>query len=305
MQQQEQEGKQAAVAGGGGGGGGGSDPHEMARRRWRMLARALHRRREQDKLDMISVRRISSFGLLTLKPDADDTWFEYSAHVNGQLFTVLVRHVVQEITPTDLMGFNNTGNVCVWPSEEVLAYYVLCNRDFFQGKMVLELGGGMTCLAGLLIAKFTHASFVRLTDGNTASVENVARIVKRNDLHDSPRVDCCTLQWGNKPLASQPLFDVVLAADCLFFDDARKDLVATMRAAIKADGEALVTAPRRGSTLNKFIVEAEQSGFVCTILHYYNHQVWQRHLQLSSDSPDYDEDIHYPLLIHLIKKQPD
>ncbi|RZF46033.1 hypothetical protein LSTR_LSTR004746 [Laodelphax striatellus] len=301
MQQQEQQQS----------GGSSSSSHAMARRRWRMLARALHRSRQQENVDMISVRRISSFGLLTLKPltrrpgdDNDDAWFEYSADVNGQQFMVFVRHLVQEITPVDLMGFNNTGNVCVWPSEEVLAYYVLCNREFFHGKMVLELGGGMTCLAGLLIAKFTHASFVRLTDGNTASVENVARIVKRNDLQDSPRVDCCTLEWGQKT-QSQPLFDVILAADCLFFDDARKDLVATMSAAIKHDGEALVTAPRRGTTLQKFIVEAEKCGFVCTTLHYYNHQVWQRHLQLSSDTPDYDEDIHYPLLIHLIKKQPD
>ncbi|XP_075233820.1 calmodulin-lysine N-methyltransferase [Lycorma delicatula] len=242
---------------------------------------------------MVSVRRITGFGLLSLLPlDSVETsedgdvsgypWFEYKADINQESFTIMVRHLVKDITPVELMGFNNTGNICVWPSEEVLAYYVLCNRKFFDDKTVLELGGGMTCLAGLLVAKFTSASFIHLTDGNISSVENVCAIVKQNRLENSSRVSCSVLQWGDKEWRNTPCkYDVIMAADCLFFDDGRKDLVNTMWQLLKQDGTALVTAPRRGSTLDEFINEANKMGFLCDPLQYYNEQVWQRHLKLN------------------------
>lgn len=52
----------------------------------------------------------------------------------------------------DMLGFNNTGNVCVWPSEEVLAHWLLTNGDFHQSHRVCEIGGGMASLAGLAVA---------------------------------------------------------------------------------------------------------------------------------------------------------
>lgn len=278
--------------------------HEMARRRWKMLARALHRNREADGSadDIISVRRVSSFGLINLLPlksGDDEIWFDYSIRVDQEMFSLKIRHLVQNITPVDLMGFNNTGNICVWPSEEVLAYHAMCNIDAFSEKSVLELGGGMTCLAGLLIAKYTKASVIRLTDGNVSSVDNVQSIICKNGFADSSNVSCSLLQWGKGKY--QPIYDIVLAADCLFFDESRTNLVSTMWASLKNNGQALVTAPKRGNTLDKFKNEAEKAGFQCTLLEYYNQQIWDRHLKLKSDTPNYDQDIHYPLLLHLMK----
>lgn len=283
--------------------------NEMARKRWQLLARALHKNKQElDKLseDVISVRRITSFGLLNLRQlenisdDPDTLWFEYSVRIHQEKYTLNIRHLIKVVTPTDLMGFNNTGNVCVWPSEEVLAYYALCNKEAFDRKSVLELGGGMTCLAGLLIAKYTQASKVCLTDGNKLSVDNVQRIVNHNDFRDPTRVTCDVLQWGN-PGKRNNRFQVVLAADCLFFDDGRSDLVSTMWAFLEDNGQALVTAPKRGNTLEKFKVEAERTGFVCTIVEHYNKQIWDRHLQLRSENNNYDENIHYPLLLQMLK----
>lgn len=283
--------------------------NEMARKRWKLLARALqHNKEELDKLseDIISVRRISSFGLFNLhqlenvSKDPRAHWFEYSVAIHQEVYSVKIRHLTKTITPVELMGFNNTGNVCVWPSEEVLAYYALCNKEVFNGKTVLELGGGMTCLAGLLIAKYTKASQICLTDGNISSVDNVRHVIDENGFKNSSRVSCDVLQWGDSD-KTRNTFDIVLAADCLFFDDGRSDLVLTMWASLAESGQALVTAPKRGTTLDKFKSEAEQIGFICTILELYNEQIWDRHLQLKSNNLNYDEDIHYPILLHLLK----
>lgn len=292
--------------------GGCQNHNEMARKRWQLLARALQRNKQElDKLseDVISVRRITSFGLLNLRQlenisdDPDAPWFEYTITIHQEMFLLKIRHLIKVVTPTDLMGFNNTGNVCVWPSEEVLAYYALCNKEAFDGKTVLELGGGMTCLAGLLIAKYTRASKVCLTDGNISSVDNVRSIVNQNGLNDSSKISCAVLQWGNLG-KNKNQYNIVLAADCLFFDDGRSDLVTTMWVSLEENGQALVTAPKRGNTLDKFKVEAERVGFICTILEYYNKQIWERHLQLKSNNDNYDENIHYPILLHMLKPKP-
>ena len=80
--------------------------------------------------------------------------------------SVDVRYLTPKLSLTQLVGFNNTGNVCVWPSEECLAVYCLQNRQIFRDKSVLELGGGMTSLAGLLVASAADPRLVHLTDGN-------------------------------------------------------------------------------------------------------------------------------------------
>lgn len=265
--------------------------NEAARRRWGLLARALTNSRSPNhQQDIISVRRISNFGLVSISPIFSN-WYLYSVDE----YSVKIRHLSNALTPEDLMGFNNTGNICVWPSEEVLAYYVLSNLSYFSGKSVLELGGGMSCLAGLFIAKYTEATKIYLTDGNKTSVKNVEVILEENKIDNA---SCGVLEWGEVP---DEKFDLLLAADCLFFDDARKELVKTMWSSLKAGGCGLVTAPRRASTLDKFLEEVQNIGFKYYMRECYNQQVWERHLQLKNDCPYYDSDIHYPVFIHLTK----
>lgn len=65
-----------------------------------------------------------------------------------------VRKQISLTPQQDLVGFNNTGNVCVWPAEEVLAFWLLTHGRALAApaQRVLELGAGMAALAGFAAA---------------------------------------------------------------------------------------------------------------------------------------------------------
>lgn len=264
---------------------------DQARRRWNILARAI---RNHCRSPSPSV---SSLGLVGVEASYSPEWFVYTCAG----VSLKIRHVAQSLTPEDLMGFNSTGNVCVWPSEEVLAYLSLVNLNLFDGKSILELGGGMSCLAGLFIAKYSSPSLVHLTDGNKSSVENVRKIIEENGLGFNSGVSVETLRWADiRPGISQT-YDFILAADCLFFDEARRDLVLALWNSLKNNGTALVTAPRRGMTLEHFVSLCRSTGFFINVSDRYSDHVWTKHLDLLHSSQTYNPDSNYPILIQLHK----
>ncbi|XP_012531991.1 calmodulin-lysine N-methyltransferase [Monomorium pharaonis] len=314
--------------------------------RWRILARALAGSPEpisgsSESDEEVSVRRFTSFGLLkcallvnTLADGGPPGgWCEYSVRLDGRPYNVQIRRVSKCFTANELIGFNNTGNVCVWPSEECLAYYLLRNRGLCRNRNVLELGGGMSCLAGVLAAKYCNPSSVTLTDGNVTSVDNVRRIVARNDMQHL--AGCGVVQWARAARVLRQrrttavngnhrrvktrtagdedededarlpsgLYDVILSADCLFFDDARLDLVETIYGWLADDGVALVMAPRRGTTFQKFAEASIRRGFIARQTERYDDTVWSRHLELLANSPEYCPDLHYPVLLELTKQK--
>ncbi|XP_033327120.2 calmodulin-lysine N-methyltransferase [Megalopta genalis] len=322
-----------------------------AQSRWRILAKTLIGPRANERfaependLNDVSVRRFTSFGLLktvrlenagSKEEEPGTRWYEYSGILENRKFTVQIRWLKNNsFTANELIGFNNTGNVCVWPSEECLAYYLLKNRDICRNKRVLELGGGMSCLAGVIAAKYCDPSGVALTDGNATSVENVRRIVARNEMADL--VECCVVRWskaarairtarsaksfpyGNhiglrikswtagdddSPIAPEKSYDVILCADCLFFDEVRSDLVETIYGWLANDGMALVMAPRRGQTFERFADAATKRGFTARRIDRYDHRIWSRHLELLDHSQEYCPDLHYPILLELTKQK--
>ncbi|EFN69960.1 Uncharacterized protein C2orf34-like protein [Camponotus floridanus] len=304
-----------------------------AQRRWRILARALTGSPEpigNESDEEVSVRRFTSFGLLKCAPlvnaptDGESSWCEYSTRLDGRSYDVQIRRISKCFTASELIGFNNTGNVCVWPSEECLAYYLLRNRGLCRNRSVLELGGGMSCLAGVLAAKYCNPSAVTLTDGNVTSVDNVRCIVARNDM--THLVECGVVQWARAARALRQavngnrlktrtvdsdeddrlplgLYDVILSADCLFFDDTRLDLVETIYGWLADDGIALVMAPRRGTTFQKFAEASIKRGFIARQTELYDDTVWSRHLELLENNPEYCPDLHYPVLLELTKQK--
>ncbi|XP_075153628.1 calmodulin-lysine N-methyltransferase [Haematobia irritans] len=296
-----------------------------ARKRWKILAKVLRKDSEETVSSSgeecaadqnASVRRFKSFDLLRQDSFEDhgtlnylgkaENWYKYKvildANANShQEFTVNIHHMERHLTASDLMGFNNTGNICVWPSEEALTAFVLSDLDSYNGKWILELGGGFTCLSGLMLSKYAKPYAVHLTDGNEVSVENVKKTVCLNEM--ACYTKCSVLKWEdkvNRSPSEAEKFDVILSADCLFFDEARSSLVDTIWYYLSSRGEALVMAPRRGKTMSLFIEEAVKQGFLVSLTQRYNETIWKRHLELMNSSL-YDADLHYPVLLRLRK----
>lgn len=294
-----------------------------ARKRWKILARAIKqkgRNCSDDKMDrisddecIVSVRRFNSFDLVQQDQIStedkenllghSENWYTYKLTVNSIEYMVNIHHINRPVTAADLMGFNYTGNVCVWPSEEALAYYCMSNVESFNRKTIIELGGGMTCLAGLLIAKYAKPHGVHLTDGNALAVENVKRTCRLNDINNC-YIKCSVLKWEQISLCrfENEKFDYILCADCLFFDDARSALVDAIWHFLSDTGICLVMAPRRGNTFDLFLECATQKGLVCNVIARYDERIWERHLELKK-SNFYEENIHYPILVQLTKSK--
>lgn len=281
-----------------------------ARERWQILAATLQGGcASETQQSVVSVRRFQTFGFLkahkcdnkSVVEDNRATWYQYTCRDYPEL-CMNIRHVCDTIRPEDLLGFNNTGNVCVWPSEEVMTYYCLQHLEEFRGSMVIEIGGGMTCLSAVALALNSEADSIVMSDGNEHSVSNLHEIIQENDFGGTA-VSARMLRWGPDTVEHdhnlQEAFDFVLCADCLFFEG-REHLVTTIFSLLKPGGVGLVFAPSRSGTFDKFC-DLAKSTFVIDRHEKFDDLVWNAHLQLKCSSPAYTEDLHYPLLVKLHK----
>ena len=205
-----------------------------------------------------------------------------------------------------LSGFNNTGNVCIWPAEECLSIFCLENSQCFVGKSVIELGAGMTGLAGLIVANACKPNKVTLTDGNEVSVSNLKAIVQKN-IFQNVQVDCKLLRWDvTADETSSEKFDVVICADCLFFDEGRPQLIKCLKQILNPSGVAFITAPSRSGTLENFVelINKETEHFKCPIkkeLDYSERISLRKQELISCHSDEFDENVHYPILLRCEK----
>lgn len=304
----------------------------VAAERWKFLKSAIVKSSKESNCEAedsqlwhrTSVRRFGSFKLFFLEelpsPEAKllcgahlscctepgaDTWIRYSYKDASLAVSAKVKFLTSSASLSTIAGFNNTGNICLWPSEEVMAWYCLRNAHrLFSGRRVCELGCGMTALAGVLLARTGLPAEVLLTDGNDVSIRNVDTILSAN--FPSPlttTVRTCVLRW-DEPFLSQPTpydeaFDVIICADCVFFKELHTYLNRVLLKLLKPHGTVIIFAPERGSTLRQFC-ELTQKDFAIQRLDTYDDVVDQRHHEaLAQAERDYDPDIHYPVLVEL------
>ena len=74
----------------------------------------------------------------------------------------------QELLDACQKKVDNTGNVKVWPAEEVLANYLIKNAHLFEGKDICELGAGKSGLAAIALALELKDKLgsILISDGN-------------------------------------------------------------------------------------------------------------------------------------------
>ncbi|KAL8532080.1 hypothetical protein ACS0TY_008624 [Phlomoides rotata] len=203
---------------------------------------------------------------------------------------------------------DNTGLVCQWPSEEVLAYYSMSHLDSFRSKKVIELGSGYG-LAGLVIAMATEALEVVISDGNPQVVDYIQRNVDTNSAaFGSTKVKSMILHWDQHELSDiSGTFDIIVASDCsTFFKKFHKGLARTIRCLLKEHGpsQAILFSPKRGDSLDKFLVEVKESGLHFTITETYDSEIWRRHKNIINGDhswTNYESDHCYPLMITITR----
>lgn len=311
------------------------------KRRWGFIRRAILGRTApaEDGLQAVSVRRHRGFEFFDRRV-IEDRWSSFTDSERGSLSSVpdhfqLVAHTysgggaaaaltlpllvrrdppgLADVKAAQRAGVDNTGNVYVWPAEEVMARYALTGgREALRGRRVVELGAGMTALAGLAAAAGTEAAAVVVTDGNPAAAETLARNVELNRAaFGGTEVRAAELKWSREAepgrLAERlgGAFDVVLVADCLFFERYHVDLLHTMAELVRgreaAGARVLVFGPRRGATADNFCELARRDGrwAVREVEPHDDGEVARRHEAALRDDPAYDPDLHYPRLLEL------
>uniref|UniRef100_A0A7S3D2R6 Calmodulin-lysine N-methyltransferase n=1 Tax=Palpitomonas bilix TaxID=652834 RepID=A0A7S3D2R6_9EUKA len=285
-------------------------PHNA---KWKILRDFVRKTQAGATSEEASVRSVKSVGLvrssLVEKRGVwEKTKFEVLSEAGwlGLPFDLVVRSEkavsLADFSHENSNGVDNTGNVCLWPAEEILTYLLVASRmgdtliptpatlslppplSLFdvREKRVLEIGAGQGVAGFFAATSFgtstAVAKSITLTDGNPMVVktlrENVQHFKESGVTSGADVVEAAELKWSEDltrddirklPGASQkddePPFDIILAADCLFFKAFHTALAHTVHLALTCEdqskyGQAVFINPSRGRSAEAFVTLA-------------------------------------------------
>ncbi|KAK6031018.1 hypothetical protein OSTOST_02835 [Ostertagia ostertagi] len=103
------------------------------------------------------------FSMTSSDSEAEDD--VYSLCVRDSPFCIDIALPEDRTSLRHISGFDNTGNVRIWPGGEALAYYLSIRPPLVSGKLVLELGAGLVGLPGFIAAIYaTRVSVLKSAD---------------------------------------------------------------------------------------------------------------------------------------------
>ncbi|KAF8901633.1 putative methyltransferase-domain-containing protein [Gymnopilus junonius] len=159
-----------------------------------------------------------------------------------------------------------------WPAGQILAnYLVQKGPKYIKGKTVLELGSG-TGLVGLAVGALGDAK-VLITD--QAPLLSIMRSnVSLNNLQE--RVMVAELNWGSPIPADIPPPDIILAADCVYFEPAFPLLIQTLRDLSNSNTEILFCYKKRRKADKRFFTMLKKTFAWKEVSDDPNRQIYSR-----------------------------
>eukprot|EP00934_Nitzschia_sp_Nitz4_P009136 Nitzschia sp. Nitz4//scaffold144_size56818//22159//23376//NITZ4_006533-RA/size56818-processed-gene-0.80-mRNA-1//-1//CDS//3329536504//9126//frame0 len=257
------------------------------------------------------------------------------------------RWTIQDLVSHRKTGVDNTGNVCVWDSELTLSYMLFhhyVNAENGQNlsfgheafaalgfpRRILELGTGMAGLAatslGMRVVQINKTSVeVALTDGHPDGVLNnkvndfltqISSWTKETpaDSERNPylflKVSCEVLLWSPERSSTLSRQDLVLASDCVHFQNFHAALIITALRSLRLGGVAIFCQPTRADSLDNFCqllgTKTDSAEDVPLLsLHWWNHPILTEQDKLAReadrDKGNYDPELHCPKILLISK----
>ena len=194
-------------------------------------------------------------------------------------------------------GVDNTGNICVWDSEQTMAFCLLKHlhqnklflpngSDATSGIDILELGSGMAGLAGLALVNKLQQHYQEqpirlwLTDGHPQAVQNnrvhayLRHSQQKTNTLSTPSkkpgvggnsVQCRVLRWAlEKPTVDTPPRNcqIAIVSDCTHFQEFHAHLFLTLAYSVQVYGSVYLCQPHRGTSLERFLNVVRSTGIV-------------------------------------------
>jgi hypothetical protein len=117
------------------------------------------------------------------------------------------------------------------------------------------------------------------------------------------RVEILQMRWNNEEdienvtQKRRRVFNVILAADCLFFEDFHDHLISVLKLSLALDGVIFLMQPRRAGSMERFISKA---GIFFNIELYEDYCAEVNIAKMAiKDEAIYNEDVHFPILLIL------